>query len=85
MLSGIDDAILLDNAPKLVSFAKPVLVAWAGEDHFFPVEHAHRLAALFPDARVEEIDDAYTFVSWDQPDLLAELIGAFVEEAVAVG
>jgi pimeloyl-ACP methyl ester carboxylesterase len=79
-LAGLVPTTLLDNAPKLVDFTRPVLLAWAREDKFFPVEHAHRLAAIFPDARVEEITDAYTFVSWDQPDRLAELIGAFAAQ-----
>jgi pimeloyl-ACP methyl ester carboxylesterase len=83
-LSGLTRTALLDNAPKLSSFEKPVLLAWAREDRFFPVAHAHRLAAIFPDARVEEITDAYTFVSWDQPDRLAELVGAFAGQPVAV-
>jgi pimeloyl-ACP methyl ester carboxylesterase len=77
-LSGLDPATLLDNTPKLSSFDKPVLLAWAREDKFFKIEHAHRLAAIFPDARVEELSDAYTFVSWDQPERVAELIAAFV-------
>lgn len=76
-LSGIDSGILLDNTPKLAGFKKPVLFVWSREDKFFKVEHAHRLAKIFPDARVEELDDAYTFVSWDQPDRVAELIGGF--------
>jgi pimeloyl-ACP methyl ester carboxylesterase len=84
VLLGIDPAVLLDNAPKLAQFGKPVLLAWGSEDKFFPVAHAHRLAAIFPDARVEEIADAYTFVSWDQPDRLAELIGAFAAQPAGV-
>jgi pimeloyl-ACP methyl ester carboxylesterase len=84
-LSGLKPEILLDNAPKLSSFTKPVLLAWAREDKFFRIEHAYRLAAIFPDARVEEIEDAYTFVSWDQPDRLAELVAAFAAQPVAVG
>ncbi|MCW2982488.1 MAG: alpha/beta hydrolase [Conexibacter sp.] len=76
-LSSLDSKILLDNTPKLSSFTKPVLLVWSREDKFFKVEHAHRLAAIFPDARVEELTDAYTFVSWDQPDRVAELVGAF--------
>ena len=83
-LSGLNPATLLDNTPKLVGFDKPVLLAWAREDKFFPVQHAHRLAAIFPDARVEEIADTYTFVSWDQPDRLAELIGAFAAQPAGV-
>jgi len=76
-LSGLKPAILLDNTPKLSSFTKPVLLVWSREDKFFKIEHAHRLAQIFPDARVEELTDAYSFVSWDQPDRVAELIGAF--------
>jgi pimeloyl-ACP methyl ester carboxylesterase len=76
-LSGLDPAVLLDNTPKLASFAKPVMLVWSRDDKFFKIEHAHRLAAIFPDARVEELTDAYTFVSWDQPDRVAELIGGF--------
>jgi pimeloyl-ACP methyl ester carboxylesterase len=80
VISGFDPATLLDNAPKLASFAKPVLLVWARDDKVFDVAHAHRLAAIFPDARVEELTDAYVFVSWDQPDRVAELIGAFVAQ-----
>jgi pimeloyl-ACP methyl ester carboxylesterase len=75
---GLKPSILLDNTPKLSSFDKPVLLVWSREDKFFKIEHAHRLARIFPDARVEELTDAYTFVSWDQPDRVAELVGAFV-------
>jgi pimeloyl-ACP methyl ester carboxylesterase len=84
-LAGLDPAVLLDNSPKLSSFAKPVLIVWSREDKFFKVEHAHRLAAIFPDARVEELTDAYTFVSWDQPDRVAELVAGFVGSGQAAG
>src|SRR4051794_571028 len=84
-LAGIKPSILLDNSAKLVEFDKPVLLAWGREDKFFPVEHARRLAAVFPDARVEELDDAYSFVSWDQPERVAASIAGFVRQPVAVG
>ena len=74
-LAGLEPSVLLDNTPKLSSFDKPVLLVWSREDKFFKIEHAHRLAKIFPDARVEELTDAYTFVSWDQPDRVAELVG----------
>jgi pimeloyl-ACP methyl ester carboxylesterase len=82
-LAAIDRDLLLDNAPRLAEFDRPVLLAWARSDPFFPVAHAHRLAAIFPDARVVEIDDARAFVSWDQPDRLAELLGEFALTPVA--
>ena len=83
VLAALDRGVLLDNTARLAAFDKPVLIAWAREDPFFPVEHAHRLAAIFPDARVVEIADARAFVSLDQPDRLAELIGEFVPQRVA--
>jgi pimeloyl-ACP methyl ester carboxylesterase len=84
-LTGLAPATLLDNTPKLARFDQPVLLAWAREDRFFPVAHAHRLAAIFPDARVVEIADAYAFVSWDQPDRLAGLIAELAAQTAAVG
>lgn len=80
-LAGLNPNVLLDNSPKLTSFDKPVLLVWSREDKFFKIENAHRLAAVFPDARVEELTDAYAFVSWDQPDRVAELVGAFAGQA----
>ena len=62
-------------AQKLGTFAGPALVAWSVEDRFFPVEHAHRLAALLPDARLELLDDCYTFAAEDRPERFAELVG----------
>jgi pimeloyl-ACP methyl ester carboxylesterase len=77
---GMDSADTLAAAEKLREFDRPVLLAWAPEDRFFPFAHAERLAALIPDARLERIEDARTFVSEDQPERLAELIGGFVRE-----
>jgi pimeloyl-ACP methyl ester carboxylesterase len=74
VLRGVDSRHTEEAAEKLGSFDRPVLIAWAPEDRFFPLEHAHRLASLFPDARVTEIDDSYTYVSIDQPERTAELI-----------
>lgn len=78
VLRGIDSKYTNEAASKLGSFDRPVLIAWATEDKVFPVEHAHELAKLLPDARVEEIPDSYSFVPEDQPDRLAELIRDFV-------
>jgi pimeloyl-ACP methyl ester carboxylesterase len=82
-LAAIDPDVLLDNTPRLAGFDRPVLLAWAPDDPFFPVDHAHRLAAIFPDARVAEIADARAFVSLDQPDRVAELLSEFALTPVA--
>jgi pimeloyl-ACP methyl ester carboxylesterase len=73
----IDKRLTLDAAAKLGGFDRPVLLAWASEDRFFKIAFAERLAAVFPDARLVPISDSATFVSEDQPGLLAELIAEF--------
>jgi pimeloyl-ACP methyl ester carboxylesterase len=73
-LLAIDRDALLDNTALLHDFDRPVVIAWAPEDRFFPLEHARRLAAVFPKAQLVEIPDSRTFVSLDQPDRLAALI-----------
>jgi pimeloyl-ACP methyl ester carboxylesterase len=77
---GVDPADTIAAAQKLPGFDRPVLLAWAPEDRFFPIAHAERLAELLPDARLARIEDSRTFVSEDQPQRLAELIAGFVRE-----
>jgi pimeloyl-ACP methyl ester carboxylesterase len=77
-LRAIDKRETLAAAQRFGEFDKPVLIAWAPEDRFFPLDHAQRMAASFPHARLETIADSRTFVPEDQPDRLAELIGKFV-------
>jgi pimeloyl-ACP methyl ester carboxylesterase len=67
-------------AEKLPDVRVPALLVWADGAPFFPNKHAYRLADLIPDARVELVEDSYAFVSEDQPDRTAELIGSFVAE-----
>ena len=81
ILRAIDERHTQEAAERLRSFDRPVLIAWATEDKVFPLEHAHRLADLLPDARVEEIPDSYSFVPEDQPERLAELIRSFAGAA----
>jgi pimeloyl-ACP methyl ester carboxylesterase len=50
---------------------------WAPEDRFFKLAKAEQLAAMLPDARIEHVDDAKTFVPLDQPQRVAELIREF--------
>jgi pimeloyl-ACP methyl ester carboxylesterase len=70
-------------AERLPDFHKPVLLVWAPDDIFFPDSHAKRLAELLPDARVEYVKDSRAFISEDQPERLAELIGEFLEQKPA--
>ena len=70
----------LAAAEALRRFDRPALLAWAREDRLFPVDHAHRLAAILPQARVEEIEDSLTYLSEDQPERLADAVARFVRE-----
>ena len=70
-------------AKRFGEFEKPVLIAWAPEDRFFKMPYGERLAAAFPNARLELIEDSYAFVSLDQPARTAELIAQFAREPVA--
>jgi pimeloyl-ACP methyl ester carboxylesterase len=81
---GIDPRYTLDAAERLRTFERPVLLAWGTRDKFFPLAHAERLRELFPNARVERIENARTFVPLDAPERLAELIGAFAAESATV-
>jgi pimeloyl-ACP methyl ester carboxylesterase len=77
VLKGISPRYTEEAAEKLRSFDRPTLIAWAKEDRFFKPEFAERLAEVIPGARLEWIEDSYTFVSEDQPERLAELIRDF--------
>lgn len=83
-ISGLDPSLTLEAAERLRGFTAPTLLAWAKDDRFFPLAHAHRLAGLLPDARVAEIDDAWTFVPEDRPERLVELIIGFLRERTSL-
>jgi pimeloyl-ACP methyl ester carboxylesterase len=70
----------LAAAERLRDFDRPVLLAWASEDKFFPVKLAERLKERLPNARLELIDDSYTFVPFDQPERLTQLVREFVQD-----
>ena len=82
VMRGFDERFTLEAIEKLRSYDRPVLIAWSRDDRFFPPAHAERLAADIPGARLEWIEDAYTFSMEDQPERLAELIAGFVREPV---
>ncbi|MGZ8666048.1 MAG: alpha/beta fold hydrolase, partial [Solirubrobacterales bacterium] len=78
LTAGIRNRDLAEATARLAGFERPVLLAWAPEDKLFAIRHAERLAARLPDARIERIAGAKTFVALDQPQRLAEAISAFI-------
>jgi pimeloyl-ACP methyl ester carboxylesterase len=77
VLRRISSSYTLEAAERLRDFEGPTMLAWATEDRFFKPKFAERLAADIPGSRLEWIDDSRTFVSEDQPERLAGLIGDF--------
>ena len=84
-LKAISNRYTLEAAERLRDFDRPTLIAWAPEDRFFKLTYGERLAAAIPDARLVRIEASRTFVSEDQPERLAELIGGFVRETSGAG
>jgi pimeloyl-ACP methyl ester carboxylesterase len=84
VLRGIDPRYTFEAAEKLRDFDRPTLLAWAVEDRFFKLSYAEKLADTIRGARLERIEDSYTFVPEDQPERLAELIARFAREPASV-
>jgi pimeloyl-ACP methyl ester carboxylesterase len=64
-------------------FSKPVLFAWAREDPVFPFAHAQTYAGTLRNARLETIEDSYTYTAQDRPTRVAQLLNAFVRRVHA--
>jgi pimeloyl-ACP methyl ester carboxylesterase len=78
VVGGLDPAATIEAAPAIARFDRPVLLAWGTDCEFFPMEHARRLEAQFPDATLRGIPASKTYVMIDQPIELARAIGEFV-------
>lgn len=81
-LLGVHKRHTLAAAEGLPEFTGPALVAWAREDRIFPASLARRLTGALPHAELRWIDDSYTFIPEDQPDVLAEMVVQFLRAHV---
>ena len=77
LTQSLEPSVTLDAVGALRAFTKPVLLAWGDHDKLFPLDHARRLQADFPNATVQVITDASTYVMVDQPDQLVAAIASF--------
>jgi pimeloyl-ACP methyl ester carboxylesterase len=82
-LTSISNRQTIAAAETFAAFEAPVLIAWGEDDLFFPMRDAERLAAAFPNARLERIAGSRTLVQEDQPERLVELISAFAGASAA--
>ena len=80
VLRGVHKRHTLAAAERLRGFDRPVLLAWAGDEKFFPLEDARRLESILPNARLVTIPGSYTFTPEDQPDELVKLVVDFLGE-----
>jgi len=78
VLVNLSPSVTSAAAARLHTYPRPVGLLWSRDDALFPVEHAQRLAALFPDSRLELIDGSRTLMAIDAPDAVAEFICDFV-------
>ncbi|RMI32927.1 alpha/beta fold hydrolase [Nocardia stercoris] len=69
--------VTLEAATRFGSVDIPVLVVWAREEKLFPIRLAERLVRDLPRASLEFVDDSYTFLPEDQPELLTAKILEF--------
>jgi pimeloyl-ACP methyl ester carboxylesterase len=77
-LRSIDNRDTMAAADRLRSFTRPVLLLWPRKLPYFPFAHAQRWTTILSNARLVEVPDSYTFLSEDQPDLLAREIAVFI-------
>lgn len=78
MLLGLDPEQTLAAAAQLRHFNRPALLVWAREDRFFPFSDAERLASVLPHADLVPIEDSWTYVAEDQPEVLGEALASFI-------
>lgn len=81
LTKSLNQQTSLDAGARLHEFARPALIAWSGDDLFFPAEDGKRLAETLPNARFELVEAARTYSMIDQPDRLAGLVAEFAGAA----
>jgi pimeloyl-ACP methyl ester carboxylesterase len=83
LLKSLSPTYTLEAAERLRSFDRPALLAWAPKDPFFKLSYAERFVREMPDCRLELVEGSRTFVPWDRPERLAELVAGFVRTPAA--
>jgi pimeloyl-ACP methyl ester carboxylesterase len=71
---GMQRTELVDAPTWLGRFSGPVRLVWGTRDKHFNIALGRRLAAAFPEAQLDEVPDATTFVSIDRPNAVADAV-----------
>jgi pimeloyl-ACP methyl ester carboxylesterase len=80
VIKGFGPKVTNEAAAALRTTTLPFLVAWGADDKAFKPALAERFCTEVPTARLVMIEHCKTLVCWDQPQHLAQLIAAFIEE-----
>jgi pimeloyl-ACP methyl ester carboxylesterase len=75
--AGMNKRYTLEAAKKLRSSQLPIRLLWAADDRVFPISYAERLASESGNATLVKIENARTFVPFDQPGRVADEIADF--------
>jgi pimeloyl-ACP methyl ester carboxylesterase len=76
-----DKPALIRDTEALRRFQGGALVLWSPDNKVMPPQHGRRLAALIPRARYAEIPGAYVLSMLDEPEAVAQEMGAFLTAA----
>lgn len=63
-----------DTSARLPQIATPTLVVHGSEDRMLPVQNAHIIARLIPEARLEIMDGVGHLFFWERPERAAEIV-----------
>jgi 3-oxoadipate enol-lactonase len=69
----------MDQTATISNIAAPTLVIAGAQDPATPPEHAERLAAAIPDARLEVLDPGAHLINVERPEAVTELIVEHLE------
>jgi pimeloyl-ACP methyl ester carboxylesterase len=58
----------------------PTFVVWGRDDSWIPVDRAHRLRDLIPEARLRVIEDAGHLIQLDQPEALTATLSSWLSD-----
>ena len=76
LLRHVATTDLTDVSTRFGRFTKPVTLVWGQRDRCFKPALATRMAALFPNCSLIEVQDAKTFVSLDDPRAVIDAIAS---------
>jgi pimeloyl-ACP methyl ester carboxylesterase len=74
VMRGIAPEHTLGAVDGLRRFDRPAIIVWGLRDVFFKVADGERLVQTLPQARLETVPAARTFVQLDAPERVAELV-----------